>query len=408
MRSDAAFPPQLTGSKREEGMGIERIRVLHCPTATGGNPQQLARAEREVGVKSWSVVLQGNYLGYPADEVLLPEPRNPAVRELKRWQLFWRALRDYDIIHFNFGQSLMPQWSPTAGHFPSRYPAFLNRLFLGYARLLEQRDLPLLRRAGKGIVVTYQGDDARQGDFCLENFEITFAREVEPGYYTPEEDEHKRRRIARFARFADRIYTVNPDLLRVLPPQACFLPYANIDLREWKVVAGAGSAGVPLVVHAPSHRGVKGTRYILDAVSRLQAEGIAFEFVLVEGLSHAAARRIYERADLLVDQLLAGWYGGLAVELMALGKPVLCYLRPDDLELIPRAMREQLPIVNVTPDSLYEVLKEYLTHRRGELPELGRRGRAYVEAWHEPRKIAAELKRGYEEILRAKRGGEGA
>ena len=88
---------------------------------------------------------------------------------------------------------------------------------------------------------------------------------------------------------------------------------------------------------------------MLDAIARLQAEGSALELLLVEKLSHAEARRVYERADLLVDQLLAGWYGGLAVELMALGKPVVCYIRESDLKFIPPQMQQDLPIINARP-----------------------------------------------------------
>ena len=63
-------------------------------------------------------------------------------------------------------------------------------------------------------------------------------------------------------------------------------------------------------------------------------------------LSNKEARKRYETADILIDQLLAGWYGGLAVELMALGKPVICYIREDDLKYIPKEMRDELPIIN--------------------------------------------------------------
>jgi hypothetical protein len=70
---------------------------------------------------------------------------------------------------------------------------------------------------------------------------------------------------------------------------------------------------VPVIVHAPTHRAVKGTDVLLDAVAQLRAEGLRFELVLVEGVTRTEARRIYEEADLCVDQLFAGWYGGLAV-----------------------------------------------------------------------------------------------
>ena len=32
---------------------------------------------------------------------------------------------------------------------------------------------------------------------------------------------------------------------------------------------------------------------------------------------------MYAQADLVVDQVLIGWYGALAVETMAMGKPVI-------------------------------------------------------------------------------------
>jgi hypothetical protein len=267
-------------------------------------------------------------------------------------------------------------------------------------------DLPLLKRAGKGIVVTYQGDDARQGDFSLAKFDISVAREVDPGYYSNESDTHKRRKIRRFASYADRIYALNPDLLNLLPPCAEFLPYAHIDLGDWQIDdQRQADSEPPVVIHAPSHRGAKGTRYVLDAVSRLRSEGIRLAFTLVEGMTQAEARRIYERADLLVDQLLCGWYGGLAVELMALGKPVICYIRDTDLTFVPEEMGQDLPVIRATPSTLYGVLKEWLTGRRHELREVGRQGRAYVMRWHDPIKIAARLKQDYEDIMALKGSG---
>jgi glycosyltransferase involved in cell wall biosynthesis len=182
------------------------------------------------------------------------------------------------------------------------------------------------------------------------------------------------------------------------------MPYAHIDLAAWRALPAPKSvSGVPTVVHAPTHRGAKGTKYILEAVSKLQHEGVGFNFILVEGLPQSEARRLYEHADILVDQLLAGWYGGLAVELMALGKPVICYIREEDLKFIPEQMRRDLPTINATPATIYAVLKEWLTARRDDLPEVGRLSRTFVENWHNPLNIAASLKTEYEAILAAHR-----
>lgn len=375
------------------------LRVLHCPELVGGQAWELARAERALGLRSWAVAFQPHRFGYRADEVLWAERDNLFARELKRWRLLVRAARDFDIVHFNFGRTIAPYWIPKHPYPPYPHSTPLRALYRLYAAVLEGMDLRLLKTAGKGIAVTFQGDDARQGDYCRRHFAVSPATEVAPAYYLPAADAHKRRRIAAFARYANRIYAVNPDLLHVLPPRAAFLPYAHIDLDEWRPPAPAAAAGPPVVVHAPSHRGVKGTRFILDAVARLRAEGIACTLDLVEDVSREHARPRYARADLVVDQLLVGWYGGLAVEAMALGRPVMCYLRPDDLRFVPEAMRSALPLIQADPHSVYEKLKEWLTVRRSALPEIGQRSRRYVATWHLPSAVAARLKTDYEAML---------
>ena len=153
-------------------------------------------------------------------------------------------------------------------------------------------------------------------------------------------------------------------------------------------------------MHAPSHRGVKGTRFLLEAADRLQREGVPFDLELIENLPHTEAKRRYREADLVVDQLLLGWYGGFAIESMALGKPVIAYIRESDLPHVPREMRTALPLINATPATIYDVLKKWLTVRRYALPERGCASRAYVERWHDARAIAKRLVTDYESILR--------
>jgi glycosyltransferase involved in cell wall biosynthesis len=345
------------------------LRVLHAPALVGGNPARLADAERKLGLASRCISFHANPFGYPVDEQLDTPAQGRFAFELQRWRLLWRALREFDIVHFNFGQTLFPN--------------------------LFQADLPLLKAAGKALFMTYQGDDARQGDYCKEHFEITFATRVPEGYYSAESDAAKRRRISWLARHANGIYALNPDLLHVLPPQARFLPYANVDIEDYVPVAGRGSQTL-LVVHAPSHRAVKGTDLIVDAVTRLRAEGHAIELALAEGVSNQAARSMYAQADVCVDQLYAGWYGGVAVEMMALGKPVVCYLREGDLHFLPAGMRAELPLIHARPDTILEVLRDCVLGPRERLRGIGVRSRAYVEGWHDPLKIAAQLKRDYE------------
>ena len=381
--------------------GIDRpIRVLHCPTDVGGNPQNLARMECEFGTQSVSVVGQPSKFCYSSSRVLFGSGDGLFLQEAKLWGFILFEARDFDVIHYNFGRPLVA-YKP--GRNPLWPPSQAARTLIGrpYRALFEFSDVALFKRTGKAIVVTYQGDDARQGDYCLSNYEITFAGEVGPDYYTAKSDAHKRRQIAKFSRYADRIYALNPDLLSVLPSAAKFLPYAIVDPRRWEPIYPEPRAR-PRVLHAPSNRGVKGTRFLLEAVERLRREGVAFDLELVENLPHAEARKRYTDADLVVDQLLAGWYGGFTVEVMALGKPVIVYLRASDLHVLPREMRAELPVIEATPATIYDVLKEWLTVRRHALGERGRAARAYVERWHNARAIAQRLVSDYKAILQEK------
>lgn len=375
------------------------IRVLHVPGIAGGNAAELARAERAIGLDSWCVALDANPMGYEVDERHFPQKFGRFGFELLRWRLLWRAWRDYDVIHFNFGQTLMPAYLPSSGN-SSGYPSWAQSLYRVYARAFEMRDLSFLKARGKSVFMTYQGDDARQGDYCRDHFPITFAHRVEPSYYTAESDAAKRRRIDKVDCHADGIFALNPDLLHVLPQRARFLPYANVDIHALTPVSRNSGAAPPVLVHAPSHPALKGTDVVLQAIDALRAEGLRFEFVLVQGKTRAEALNIYRRADLCIDQLFAGWYGGLAVEMMALGIPVLSYLREPDLVCLPPQMCADLPLIRVEPQNLTQVLREWLAGPRDRLRDLGVRSRSFVERWHDPLRVAGDLRHAYEEALR--------
>lgn len=116
-------------------------------------------------------------------------------------------------------------------------------------------------------------------------------------------------------------------------------------------------------------------------------------------MSHQEARALYAQADLVIDQLLAGWYGAFAVECMSMGKPVIAYLREEDFSCLPAEMATSLPLINANPDTIEQVLREWLTTKKSELPERGRVSRRFVEQWHDPKKTALRLKRDYEGLF---------
>ncbi|MGQ7370441.1 glycosyltransferase, partial [Streptococcus suis] len=92
----------------------------------------------------------------------------------------------------------------------------------------------------------------------------------------------------------------------------------------------------------------------------------------------------------------AGWYGGLGVEAMALGKPVIAYLREGDFGFVDPGFRAELPVTSATPASIADVMRRFITMPRGELHALGQRSRAFVEHWHDPRVVAAKTLADYQ------------
>ena len=133
-------------------------------------------------------------------------------------------------------------------------------------------------------------------------------------------------------------------------PDAHVVP-PGLDLRPF-VPQPPTDSPRPLVVHAPSNRVHKGTQHVIEACTQLPVD-----FDIVEGVPHDEARERYARADVVVDQLGAGWHGVFALEAMALGKPVVAYLKPDVVERSAEAFGIRVPIVPATRETLVDALR---------------------------------------------------
>jgi len=349
------------------------MKVLHCPTNVGSHPAMLAWAERRLGLDS-------RCLSFHPSAFVSGEDRSVSLRggpmrkELTRLATFLGNL-GHDVYHFNFGRSFF------------LYPPALS--------FLDGWDLPLLKAMGKRIVVTYQGCDARQRAKAADRFEICACSQPACGLPRCEEawNRQKAALIARFDHFADHIFALNPDLMHDLPARAEFMPYASVDLAEWTPVAPVARSTIK-VVHAPSDELTKGSRAIEQAVEEVMRGRGDVEYVRVRGLPRAQLRAVLEDADLVVDQALIGWYGGLAVEAMALGKAVACYLREEDLGFLPDEMRAELPVLRLVPGDLAGSLSTFLRDRES-LAEAGQRGREFVCRWHDPTRLAGRTRSVY-------------
>jgi hypothetical protein len=109
-----------------------------------------------------------------------------------------------------------------------------------------------------------------------------------------------------------------------------------------------------------SFRGnIKGTKYILEAVERLVGEGYPVELVYFDNVPSNLFRYYQVQADIVVEDLCRGFWGSSVIECLALGKPVVTFVRPPWKEFFYRCFPETnpLPVVEADKNTVYEVLK---------------------------------------------------
>lgn len=138
------------------------------------------------------------------------------------------------------------------------------------------------------------------------------------------------------------------------------------------------------ILHAPNHRNIKGTRYFIEAVNELKAEGFPVELILAEGVSNHKIRELLDSADIVADQLIVGWYAMFALEGLSMGKPVLCYLDPGLEDLYVHAgliQRGELPIVNCNIWTVKTAIRELLEDP-DKFIDLGERSRNFAIKHH--------------------------
>lgn len=340
------------------------LRIVHGPSNIAGLPIGFARAQRALGHRSIAVLyptVWGGAQGSVDLQRLLTG--NRVTRKLRRARVLAWLLAEYDIFHFHF------------------HTTFLQ----------DHRDLALLRAAGKRIVFHLHGCDIRDPRRVRREHGISACAECAIQCLVSV----KLGLPAALRRYADAVIVSTPDLLEFVP-EAIYLPNP-LDVEPWEQLRRRGGterpAGGPfVVVHAPTDRAIKGTRHVEAAVAQLRAEGLPIELRLLEGMSREAMREACRDADIAVDQVLVGWIGLFALEMMALGKPVVAYIRPDLAHVQP-----DMPVANADPQGLACTLRRLL-NAPDERNDLARRGPAFVGRHHAPGAVNERIIRLYREL----------
>lgn len=339
--------------------------VFQGPAGSAGQPAILASGLREINVKSQAISIHRHSFAYNTD-IIWPASSIKAKASVFTW-----ASHRFDVFHFHYSSIF---------NFIDEYvyqpPSF--------------SDLLILKGMGKKIVFHFRGSEVRVNKVFGKVNKYAWSENEDPSF-SKMNDKTKIELISFICSIADSVLVVDPEL-NTYVPQAKILERA-ISKKSPALKRNNSNQGCIKIVHAPSRRHVKGSKEVIDAVNKLISEGFDIKFQLVEGKTNAEALKVIESADLVIDQLVIGWYGVLAVEAMSMGIPVLAYIREDLWE----KYADKIPIINTNKDDIYYVLKDVLRNKN-MLDEISAKSINYFEEKHALYKVAMKASEIYADL----------
>ena len=352
------------------------MRVVHLPYNVASQIQIQVKALRGAGVETRGLVMNASSTqssaGMEIYDAFPDEPRFSLrwVRDrIARSRSVLAAIKWADVVHYQYGNAFA-------------LPGRLDAAFAGGLKKLR--------------LVTFWGTDIRVPEIeCREN-----------PYFAAIYPELHKRWGTRKSSYRVQEWYAKRGFHCVLGSES-MLPHVDRSLfRDVHMVRGAVDSEnlypvypeperlKVVIAHAPSDQLVKGTAAVLSAISQLQRKRLDLEFILIHNTPREKALEIVQHADVFLDQFVLGAYGTAAIEAMALGKPVVCYIKPS----LVREYPSDLPIVNASQEQLVSALEELILDgqlRRG----LGIRGRQFVDKYHDSRMAGEQLKTLYHKLL---------
>jgi len=155
----------------------------------------------------------------------------------------------------------------------------------------------------------------------------------------------------------------------------------------------------PVLGHAYTVAGNKGTDHVREYVKTVQSGGVPLQYKEWHGVQRRQSLWLLSQCDMFFSTMLYG--PGLAsYEAMAMGIPVLLGCTPDELAMQKEAYgvtgTDDLPFVYVTPRTVHATI-EQLANEPDLRCEIGRRARETCQKFHSIESVVQRLKTIYEE-----------
>ncbi len=375
---------------------------------------------------------------------------------------FLNALVEYDIFHFSNAHAMHFLWEfdsqepVVSNHLTKRFLEFLILFLLGtvggwrasscyriltvipapmlyYFLMLFRRYLPyrwdvkLIRKLGKKIVYT--------NNSCQDGVSQTSFRKWSPEpvcdscIWKDRPDVCSDEKNLRWGSFRNKMadYQITMGGNRVDcndDPRVHEVPeFYCLDHESWKpnlMIPSNYLLALPAettkVFHAvgnfdsrtevASQKNIKSTHIYVPLMEKLKQEGYPVELIFFKDVPNRNLRFYMAQADIVVDMLTYGWFGAIVREAMMLGKPCICFLRPEWLESMRAEVPDyvaELPVVHATPHTIEAVLKDLIENPE-KRKEIGRRSREFAVKWHSAEAGADRMDAVYSSLLDGNHG----
>ncbi|WBY00713.1 glycosyltransferase [Ramlibacter tataouinensis] len=425
VRKHAGLPPVVTGDEGKNDLTTE-LRFLWDNSALVRQMLELCAGRRvlysgQCYYNHWYLSRELRKLGWRAD-VLNWDP-NPASQiyyhgedfryvgvpeeDLQMLRFFVQALYGYDVFHFSNAHGIS---------FGSALASIVTPLFG------ERGEIYLLKELGKKVAYTNNG--------CLDGVSQTaFSRwgpdsvcaicrwRNEPAVCSDELN-------LRWGRFRNSVsdyqcllggnrvdfnddprvhespwvYCLDPDMWK--PGLDIPEPF-RIERRSEKTLLLYHAIGNKQDRTTDEGVNIKSSHVYLPLLQKLRDEGWDLELLEPTGVPNKDVRFIQAQADIFLEMLTFGWFGANAREAMMLGKPVVCFIRPEWLDSLREELpdyADELPIVSATPETVESVLVD-LMGDEGKRREIGRRSREFMLRWHSAPVAAAKFEEIYGRLI---------
>lgn len=137
---------------------------------------------------------------------------------------------------------------------------------------------------------------------------------------------------------------------------------------------------------------IKSTHVYRKVIEELKNEGFDVEMIFFSDVPNRQIIYYMAQADIVLDMLTFGFFGANVREALMMGKPVICFLRPEWMlstaEEIPEFVQE-MPIVSATPDTVKDIIIDLIKNKE-KREMIGKASREFAIKWFASENAAKE------------------